>query len=291
MSDARTRSDPALAALGPDVLGESFDTELFLRRLRAEDPTRPIGDALLNQRTVAGIGNLWKAETCFAVGVDPVAAGRRGCATRRRSRWSLRARAMRESPAPATSRARARSTAVRGGRVRAAARTIRQRGQWEDNRLDLLVPALSALSRRPLRRNRRAASLRPAAPARARPRASRIGCRSSTRASKAVERVLRGDRVGGNARLAGSRGDLEERAAGQRALVQALAVATITRARAAHARVEVQPVEQRAARSAPRRSSRAARTGRARQAALPEPRARSPPPPPRRRARSRAARH
>jgi endonuclease-8 len=71
MSDARTRSDPRLAALGQDVLGESFDASAFLARLRADDPARPIGDALLNQRTVAGIGNVWKAECCFALGVDP----------------------------------------------------------------------------------------------------------------------------------------------------------------------------------------------------------------------------
>ncbi|HTA15978.1 MAG TPA: DUF1275 family protein [Solirubrobacteraceae bacterium] len=71
MSDARTRSDPRLAALGQDVLGESFDMERFLARLRSDDPTRPIADALLNQRTVAGIGNLWKAELCFAGAIDP----------------------------------------------------------------------------------------------------------------------------------------------------------------------------------------------------------------------------
>jgi endonuclease VIII len=71
MPDARTRSDPRLATLGPDVLGEHFDTDAFLARLRADDPARAIGDALLNQRTVAGIGNVWKAECCFACGVDP----------------------------------------------------------------------------------------------------------------------------------------------------------------------------------------------------------------------------
>jgi len=71
MSDRRSRSDPALAALGEDVLGERFDTCLFLRRLRSGDPAGAIGEALLNQRTVAGIGNVWKAECCFAIGVDP----------------------------------------------------------------------------------------------------------------------------------------------------------------------------------------------------------------------------
>lgn len=71
MSDTRARSDPRLAALGQDVLNDSFDMERFLRRLRSDDPARPIGDALLDQRTVAGIGNLWKAELCFAARIDP----------------------------------------------------------------------------------------------------------------------------------------------------------------------------------------------------------------------------
>jgi endonuclease-8 len=71
MRDARTRTDPRLRTLGPDVLGEDFDARKFLSRLRAGDPARPIGDALLDQRIVAGIGNVWKAECCFALGVDP----------------------------------------------------------------------------------------------------------------------------------------------------------------------------------------------------------------------------
>jgi len=71
MSESRTRTHPQLAALGQDVLGERFDEGRFLARLRADDQTRPIGDALLNQETVAGIGNMWKAESCFALGIDP----------------------------------------------------------------------------------------------------------------------------------------------------------------------------------------------------------------------------
>jgi endonuclease-8 len=71
MPDARTRSDPRLRALGQDVLGESFDEQRFLLRLRAGDQTRAVGDALIDQRTIAGIGNYWKSETCFAGGVSP----------------------------------------------------------------------------------------------------------------------------------------------------------------------------------------------------------------------------
>jgi endonuclease VIII len=71
LTESRTRFDRRLAMLGPDVLADEFDAERFLRRLRADDPTRPIADALLDQRTVAGIGNLWKAEACWEAGVSP----------------------------------------------------------------------------------------------------------------------------------------------------------------------------------------------------------------------------
>jgi endonuclease-8 len=71
MTESRTRFDQRLSALGPDILAEDFDERRFLARLRSDDPTRGIGDALLDQRTVAGIGNMWKAEGCWEAGLDP----------------------------------------------------------------------------------------------------------------------------------------------------------------------------------------------------------------------------
>jgi endonuclease VIII len=71
LTDARVRNDPRIAHLGPDILAPEFDAERFLRRLREDDPTRPIADALIDQQTIAGIGNLWKSEGCFAAGIDP----------------------------------------------------------------------------------------------------------------------------------------------------------------------------------------------------------------------------
>jgi endonuclease VIII len=71
MTDGRTRFDQRIAGLGPDVLADEFDARRFLARLRADDPTRAIGDAILDQKTVAGIGNMWKAEGCWEAGVDP----------------------------------------------------------------------------------------------------------------------------------------------------------------------------------------------------------------------------
>jgi endonuclease-8 len=71
MRDSRTRFDRRLASLGPDVLAPDFDERGFLARLRADDPSRGVGDALLDQRTLAGIGNAWKCEGCFLAGIDP----------------------------------------------------------------------------------------------------------------------------------------------------------------------------------------------------------------------------
>lgn len=71
MTEGRTRFDQRLAALGPDVLAEEFAAGEFLARLRSDDPARPLGDALLDQRNVAGIGNLWKAEGCWEAAIDP----------------------------------------------------------------------------------------------------------------------------------------------------------------------------------------------------------------------------
>ncbi len=71
MSEGRSGVDRLLAGLGPDVLGDGFDARAFVRRLREDDPTLRIGEALLDQRIVAGIGNIWKSESCFLAAVDP----------------------------------------------------------------------------------------------------------------------------------------------------------------------------------------------------------------------------
>ena len=69
--ESRTRFDQRLVALGPDVIGERFDHADFLARLRRVDQSRAIGEALLDQRIVAGIGNVWKSESCFATRLNP----------------------------------------------------------------------------------------------------------------------------------------------------------------------------------------------------------------------------
>ena len=72
LTAARARGDPRLASLGPDlVASRPFDEARFLRRLRQDDPSRTLGDVLLDQHVVAGIGNFWKSEACWRAGIDP----------------------------------------------------------------------------------------------------------------------------------------------------------------------------------------------------------------------------
>lgn len=67
---ARADEDKVVGHLGPDLLGPDWDEDEALRRLLA-DPARPVGDAILDQRNLAGIGNMYKAELCFLAGVSP----------------------------------------------------------------------------------------------------------------------------------------------------------------------------------------------------------------------------
>jgi endonuclease-8 len=57
--------------LGPDILAGEPDYDRMLLNLRREDQSRAVGDAILDQRLVAGIGNMWKAESLWAVRISP----------------------------------------------------------------------------------------------------------------------------------------------------------------------------------------------------------------------------
>ncbi|MET9885838.1 DNA-formamidopyrimidine glycosylase family protein [Streptomyces sp. NPDC006430] len=56
--------------LGPDLLGPDWDPDLAAANLLAS-PERPLGEALLDQRNLAGIGNIYKCELCFLAQVTP----------------------------------------------------------------------------------------------------------------------------------------------------------------------------------------------------------------------------
>lgn len=70
MPTRRLLRDPQITRLGPDILAAELDVEAVVAAMRA-DPSRSLGDALLDQHLVAGIGNIFKSEACFAARVDP----------------------------------------------------------------------------------------------------------------------------------------------------------------------------------------------------------------------------
>ncbi len=123
--------DAALDA-GVDMI--EFDEDRFLKRLRQDDPTRPIGDAILDQRTVAGIGNLWKVEGCFMAGIDPWRPT--GKVTDDEALKIVRmVRPKMQQSAADGMQDRFKALYGTAGRPcpRCGAR-VRQKGQWDDNR-------------------------------------------------------------------------------------------------------------------------------------------------------------
>jgi endonuclease-8 len=142
MRESRTRFDRRLAALGQDVIGASFDPAGFLTRLRAADQARAIGDALLDQRIVAGIGNVWKSEACFAAALNPWrplgrVADDEAVAVVQFAREQMRVSADGDgfSSRPRAVYRRAGMPCMRCGTA------IRQHGQGDDNRRTFWCPA------------------------------------------------------------------------------------------------------------------------------------------------------
>lgn len=66
----RIRRQPFVSGLGPDLLAEHFDEQEALRRLRGH-AALPLGEALMDQRLVAGIGNVYKSEVLFMQRLNP----------------------------------------------------------------------------------------------------------------------------------------------------------------------------------------------------------------------------
>jgi endonuclease-8 len=61
----------SLARLGPDILAPEPELERMVANFRRVDAGREVGDALLDQRLVAGVGNKWKAEALWQAGLSP----------------------------------------------------------------------------------------------------------------------------------------------------------------------------------------------------------------------------
>ena len=72
LDDRALRRQEDLRRIGPDFTGEDFDADEAFRRLRAR-PSAEIANALLNQRVVAGAGNVFKSEILFLAGIHPFA--------------------------------------------------------------------------------------------------------------------------------------------------------------------------------------------------------------------------
>ena len=151
-TDSRTRFDPLLAGLGPDVVADDFDERAFVARLREDDQSRAIGVALLDQHNVAGIGNIWKSESCFLAGVDPwrrtsALSDDEALAIVRAARPLMRESAVRGGPIVTYGSGRTGGTWVyeRAGRpCRRCGATILACGQGDDNRTTYWCPSCQA---------------------------------------------------------------------------------------------------------------------------------------------------
>ena len=119
--EQRAEASTRTSMLGPDLLVDPFDLDEALRRLRDAARAPPtIGEALLDQRALAGIGNEVRNQALWEARVSPFRPSRRSTTRRCARSSSGRARSSRRAPAPAA--ARATSTAGPGGPARGAAR-------------------------------------------------------------------------------------------------------------------------------------------------------------------------
>jgi endonuclease-8 len=64
------KEDTVVGHLGPDLLGAGWDADAAVARL-AREPERPVGEALLDQRNLAGLGTWFLAEALFLRGIEP----------------------------------------------------------------------------------------------------------------------------------------------------------------------------------------------------------------------------
>jgi endonuclease VIII len=122
----------AVRRLGPDILAEPPDLDAMLANLRAADQRLALGEALLDQRLMAGIGNLWRAEALWHAGLSPwlplaEAADDELCSVLSEAAALMRASVDAGAPQRHVYRRAGRACPRCGGR-------IQSRGQGEGNR-------------------------------------------------------------------------------------------------------------------------------------------------------------
>ena len=130
-----------LRRLGQDVLADDFDLEAAVARLRGAGD-RSLGEALQDQRLVAGIGNMWMAEALWTIQVSPWLRVADATDDELRDAVAAARRLMQE--ALATGRP-GRQVYRRAGRPCLRCGTIvRSRGQGDNNRTAYWCPTCQA---------------------------------------------------------------------------------------------------------------------------------------------------
>ena len=131
-------SGDARRRLGPDILAARPDFDRMVANLRGLDPSTPLGRALQHQRSVAGIGNMWAAETLWAVRLSPWLRLAETADDELRSALRQAQALMR---AGLDGRRGRREAYRRAGRpCRRCGAAIRSRGQGDDNRTAYWCP-------------------------------------------------------------------------------------------------------------------------------------------------------
>jgi endonuclease VIII len=129
----------ALARLGPDILERPPRLDAILERVRRADPTRWLGETLLDQSLVAGIGNMWLAEALWEARVSPWRRLGTVWEDERRRALETAAALMRESVD--TGRGRPHGVYRRAGRpCPRCGSSVRSWGQGDDNRTAYWCP-------------------------------------------------------------------------------------------------------------------------------------------------------
>ena len=128
----------AVRRLGPDILAPEPDFDRMLANLRRGDQGREVGDALLDQRLVAGIGNMWKAESLWHARVSPWRTVGDVPDEELRAALDAAARLMRSSVE--TGREEVAITHRAGMPCPRCGTLVRSRGQGDDNRTAYWCP-------------------------------------------------------------------------------------------------------------------------------------------------------